>query len=522
MKDNFNLAKAVWQHSQKTPDAVAIVYQGQSLSYAQFADRARRVAQRLAQSPDGSNRANKPIKVGVLASRGMDAAVAILGACWAGAAFVPMGLKLPPDKILAIMAACEFSALIVDNEGDKLLTDEVLAACPTLVIRVGPEAWTDVLADPLAFHFQEPAPMNADDLAYVIFTSGTTGAPKGVMIAAGSVRNYIQTVAQKLNLQSTDRALETCEITFDVSVHNMFATWQVGATVFILPANLVMNAVKFAQAEQLTVWNSVPSLVGLLQQIKVLAPGGLPALRLSVFGGEALPQSAARQWQEVAPNSAIVNLYGPTEATVFCLVKVFAPNAPITSGRGFVSIGSPLGGCEAMVVDAAGKELPDGTPGELVIGGVQLAQGYLGAPELSAKKFPVFNEKRWYLTGDSAIRDAAGEFHFLGRMDNQIKVSGYRIELEEIDIALRLVSGRDLVGAVAWPIVDGVVKGIVGFIAGAAMDDAELISGLKQALQPYMVPQRVIALAHMPLNASGKVDRKALTELLKETVAVSV
>ena len=366
MQNNFNLAQAVWWHSQTTPDAVAVVHQGQSLSYAQFAGRAIAVAQRLALSPDWPNRAIKPFKVGVLACRGTDAAVAILGACWAGTAYVPLGLKLPKDKLLAILAACEFSAIIVDAEGAKLLTDSVLAACPKLLIRVDLEASPQALAQQKPVNFQEPVQVNADDLSYVIFTSGTTGAPKGVMIAAGSVRNYIQTVAQKLNLQATDRALETCEITFDVSVHNMFATWQVGAAVYILPANLVMNAVKFAQTEHLTVWNSVPSLVGMLQQIKVLEAGSLPELRLSVFGGEALPESAALQWQQVAPNSEIVNLYGPTEATVFCLAKVFARNEPITCGRGFVSIGTPLGGCEAMVVDGTGKELTDGVPGELV------------------------------------------------------------------------------------------------------------------------------------------------------------
>jgi acyl-coenzyme A synthetase/AMP-(fatty) acid ligase len=168
-----------------------------------------------------------------------------------------------------------------------------------------------------------------------------------------------------------------------------------------------------------------------------------------------------------------------------------------------------------MVVDAVGKEVSDGQPGELAIAGTQLAQGYIGQPELTAQKFPVFNAKRWYLTGDYAVKDPSGVFHCLGRIDNQVKISGYRIELEEIDAALRLVSGRDLVGTVAWPVVDGVAKGIVGFIAGSEMDHAELIIGLKQKLPPYMAPHRVIGLDHMPLNASGKVDRKALTEILK-------
>jgi acyl-coenzyme A synthetase/AMP-(fatty) acid ligase len=169
-----------------------------------------------------------------------------------------------------------------------------------------------------------------------------------------------------------------------------------------------------------------------------------------------------------------------------------------------------------MVVDAVGNEVADGSPGELAIAGAQLAQGYIGQPELTTQKFPIFNEKRWYLTGDYAVKDPSGVFHCLGRIDNQVKISGYRIELEEIDAALRLVSGRDLVGAVAWPVIDGVAKGVVGFIAGTSMDSGELVLSLKQKLQPYMVPQRVIALDHMPLNSSGKVDRKALTKMLTE------
>ena len=523
MKDNFNLAKSVWWHSQTTPDAVAIVHQGQSLSYSQFAKRAREIAQRLAQSPNWQKSDTRPVKVGILASRGMDAAVAILGTCWVGAAYVPIGLKLPQDKILAILSACEFSAIIVDNEGDKLLTDTVLAACPKLLIRVDQlgtsdediESPSETVVQSQNLTFSEPVQVQSDDLAYVIFTSGTTGAPKGVMISAGSVRNYVQTVVDKLELHATDRALETCEISFDFSVHNMFATWQAGAALYILPATLVMNAVKFARTAKLTVWNSVPSLLGMLQQLKVLQPGCLPDLRITVLGGEALPESTARLWQEVAPNTEIFNLYGPTEATVFCLAQVFSRQAPITSGRDFVCIGTALDGSDAMVVDAVGKEVSDGQPGELAIAGTQLAQGYIGQPELTAQKFPVFNAKRWYLTGDYAVKDPSGVFHCLGRIDNQVKISGYRIELEEIDAALRLVSGRDLVGTVAWPVVDGVAKGIVGFIAGSEMDHAELIIGLKQKLPPYMAPHRVIGLDHMPLNASGKVDRKALTEILK-------
>lgn len=515
MVDDFNLASAVWLYSRVTPEATAIAYKNQSLSYEQYACRARYLAERLARSPFWQERPVKPLKVGILASRGIDACVAMLGACWAGAAYVPIGLKLPQDRILAILAACELTAIIADAEGAKLLTDAVLAACPPILIRADQVLAANNIDQPLTGNLSEPVQVAADDLAYVIFTSGTTGVPKGVMISAGSAQSYVKTIVETLGLQATDRALETCELSFDFSVHNMFATWQAGAALHILPATLVMNAVKFARNAKLTVWNSVPSLAGMLQQIKALQPGCLPNLRISVFGGEALPQTAALQWQDAAPNAKIFNLYGPTEATVFCLAQVFSCDAAITASRDFVAIGTPLGGCQAIVVDSEGAEVSDGMTGELAIGGVQLAQGYLGQPQLTTQKFPVLNGKRWYLTGDFAVRDLSGVFHCLGRIDNQIKVSGYRIELEEIDAALRQVSGRDLVGTVAWPVADGAPKGIVGFVAGSPIDPAELTFALKQKLPPYMVPNRVIALEIIPLNSSGKVDRRALAELLK-------
>jgi D-alanine--poly(phosphoribitol) ligase subunit 1 len=302
--------------------------------------------------------------------------------------------------------------------------------------------------------------------------------------------------------------LETCELSFDFSVHNMFSTWEAGASLHILPATMVMNAVKFAQNSGLTVWNSVPSLAGMLRQVKALKPDSLANLRLTIFGGEQLPAGAVTAWQEAAPNATIFNLYGPTEATVFCLAQ--STPLPLTPGRDVVAIGTPLAGNDAAIFDENGQPITDGTPGELAIAGIQLATGYLGTPDLTAKRFPTHDGKRWYLTGDLAQRDDSGTFHCLGRIDNQVKVLGYRVELEEIDAHLRLVSGADVVGSIAWPLVDGMARAIVCFVGATTIDEAAIIADLKARIPPYMVPNRVIALASMPLNQSGKVDRHAL------------
>jgi acyl-coenzyme A synthetase/AMP-(fatty) acid ligase len=230
-----------------------------------------------------------------------------------------------------------------------------------------------------------------------------------------------------------------------------------------------------------------------------------------------LPAGVVAAWQAAAPNSAIFNLYGPTEATVFCLAQ--SGDLPLTPGRDVVAIGRPLPGSEAAVLDPQGRPVADGTPGELAIAGLQLAAGYLGAPTLTAARFPDYDGQRWYLTGDQAIRDASGTFHCLGRIDNQVKIHGYRVELEEIDAHLRIVTGAAVVGSVAWPCVDGTPRGIVSIIGAGSADSEQIIAALKQRIPAYMVPSRVIAQENLPLNQSGKVDRKALLAWLDREAA---
>lgn len=529
MYDNNNLATPIHRHALSRAQAPAVVCQGRSLSYGQLAARAAHLAQTLRTAPAWPRDPAAPPRIGILASRSVEACVALLGACWAGATYVPLGLKQPEDRLLALLGQCDLAAVVCDDAGARLLSARLRAACPPLLVHVGlqplPQPHADVLVlagdlpsatDLPADGLPPPVPMKAEDTAYIIFTSGTTGTPKGVMISCAAARHYLATITRHLGLRADDRALETCELSFDFSVHNMFSTWEAGAALHILPATLVMNAVKYARTAGLTVWNSVPSLAGMLRQIKALAPDSLAGLRVTVFGGEQLPAGVVEAWSAAAPGATLFNLYGPTEATVFCLAQTVRPPLPLTPGRDVVAIGQPLPGNTARVVDGEGNELPDGTPGELLIGGAQLALGYLGAPALTAARFPHRDGLRGYRTGDLALRDSAGNFHCLGRIDNQIKVQGYRVELEEIDAHLRSVSGVDVVGAIGWPVQDGTARGIVSFVGAEAIDAEAILGALKQRLPHYMLPGRVIALAQMPLNTSGKVDRKALHRLLDE------
>jgi acyl-coenzyme A synthetase/AMP-(fatty) acid ligase len=248
----------------------------------------------------------------------------------------------------------------------------------------------------------------------------------------------------------------------------------------------------------------------------MLKPGAFPSIRYSVFAGEALPYALAEAWQMAAPSSVVENLYGPTEATIYCIGATVGPQSPPTPGRDTVPSGLPLPGLDAAILDESLNFLSAGMEGQLAVSGGQIAQGYFNDPELTRQRFPFINGKTWYLTGDLARKDERGIFHHLGRIDNQVKVLGNRVELEEVEAHLREIVGTDLVAAVAWPITDGSATGIVAFHCSPGVSREAVRDGMKKRVPDYMIPKRVHLLDTLPLGSSGKIDRKALTRMLDD------
>jgi non-ribosomal peptide synthetase component F len=336
------------------------------------------------------------------------------------------------------------------------------------------------------------------------------------MISLGNVAHFLAAMQPRFNPVSTDRVSQISELTFDVSVFEMFIAWGCGASVEVIPPNQLMAPARFVQDRQLTVWSSVPSIAAFMKRMKMLKANAFPSLRYSVFAGEALPWSLAEAWQTAAPSSIVENLYGPTEATVYCLGATFGPDFPATAERGTVPSGYPLPGLEATILDDSYNFLPAGQEGQLAISGGQIASGYFNQPQLTQQRFPSIAGKTWYLTGDLARQDEHGIFHHLGRIDNQVKLLGQRVELEEIESHLRAISGSENVVAIPWPIQDGIVTGIVAFTSGIAKPPEELLEALRRILPPYMVPRQILQLDALPLNPSGKIDRMALARILDE------
>jgi amino acid adenylation domain-containing protein len=498
---NFNLAFPFHAQACDHPDRAALFVAGVTYSYGQLAELVARAAFSL-----GPART-----VGVLASRTLGAYVGVLGSSWCGATYIPLSPKLPAERLIHILKTIKPDALVVDDQGLSGLMPEVMAVAPPLILDLSGNL--DSLP---RSRLPEPMHSDADNLAYILFTSGTTGFPKGVMISLGNVAHFLAAMQPRFNPVSTDRVSQTSELTFDVSVFEMFIAWGCGASVEVIPPNQLMAPARFIQDRQLTVWSSVPSIAAFMRRMKMLKANAFPSLRYSVFAGEALPWSLAEAWQTAAPSSIVENLYGPTEATVYCLGATFGPGFPATAERGTVPSGYPLPGLEATILDDSYNFLPAGQEGQLAISGGQIASGYFNEPHLTQQRFRAIAGKTWYLTGDLARQDERGIFHHLGRIDNQVKLLGQRVELEEIESHLRAISGSENVVAIPWPIQDGIVTGIVAFTSGIAKPPEELLEALRRILPPYMVPRQILQLDALPLNPSGKIDRMALARILDE------
>jgi D-alanine--poly(phosphoribitol) ligase subunit 1 len=520
---NLNIAQPFYENSTRSPERLALHVDRRDLSYGELAALSERIAAWMDQKF-----ASEAKRVGILASRSWVAYAGLLGACWAGAAYIPLNPDWPEQRLLRILEGTELDALVVDDRGLKLLSAQVLNYGPKHILAPGrstsfslgvpPVAMTcagfDALPPSNPRHL--PKTLGADHLAYIMFTSGTTGLPKGVMISTGNVSSFLLAMQELYTFSSQDRVSQAYELTFDPSVLDMFPTWSAGASLHVVPAGQLVGPSHFIRERQLTCWFSVPSTLSFMRSMKMLTPGAFPSVRYSIFCGEPLPASSAEAWQMAAPNSVIDNLYGPTEATVVCMSQRCAEPLIVTEGRGTVAIGKPFSHMDAAILDSSLHFLPRQETGELALSGRQVAKGYFKDEQKTAARFPSIAGRVWYLTGDLAYQDAEGRFHHLGRIDNQVKVLGNRVELEDVEAHLREVCGVDSVAAVAWPITNGLAEGIVAFVAGSTRTTTEIREGMQRRVPKYMVPTRVRSLERLPLSASGKTDRKALALMLSE------
>jgi amino acid adenylation domain-containing protein len=512
----------------KFPQRPALEVANRVVSYSDLRQRAFQLAATLQKS----DLSNQPPLTAVFGYRSVTAFAGILAALLRGHGYVPLNRTFPPERTKLMLERSGCRALVVDEVSAAQLPGVLEGLSNKLLILMPDET------DPHEFATRWPqheiigtnglengngfAPVTSspDDIAYLLFTSGSTGMPKGVMVSHGNVRSYLEYIVPRYGICETDKCSQTFDLTFDLSVHDMFVTWEQGACLCCPSQKALIKPGGFIVDSNLTTWFSVPSTAVFMKKLSLLKPDMYPNLRLTLFCGEGLPVEIVKAWAEAAPNSAIENLYGPTEATIACAAYRWDRNGSAQETElGLVPIGEPFPHMESLILDENLVQVPLGTPGELLVSGPQVALGYWQDAEKTARSFvvPPGHAKTYYRTGDRVRLPADGKaLMYLGRVDNQIKVLGHRVELGEVEAALRQESGVDGVIAVGWPISPSGAGGIEAFLQTEYTDIPSLREKLTKRLPSYMVPRNIHLVGKMPLNSNGKFDRRALIQVLEE------
>lgn len=511
------------------PERPALELGDTVLTYRELMVRAASVARTLDRhAPDG------PRLTAVFGRRSVSAYVSVLAALGRGHAFVPLNPSFPAERTKRMLARSTARAVIVDASAAPQLEVVLEGQAPGMTVLLSEataaEQLTQLAAKFPEHRFLTPHDLHhgteldasaaiPDDIAYLLFTSGSTGEPKGVAVTHRNVTHFLDFMIDRYRVVESDRFSQTFDLTFDLSVFDMFMAWERGACLCVPTHQEKLLPAKYVQNRGITIWFSVPSTAVLMNRLRLLKPGAYPNLRWSLFCGEALPVEVVQAWAHAAPNSTIENLYGPTELTIACtLYRWDAERSAAQCEQGVVPIGEPYPEMRVLVVTPELLEVEPGEAGELLMTGPQLTPGYWNDPARTARAFiqPPGHAETYYRTGDLVRRplSTADPIVYLGRIDNQIKIQGYRVELGEVESALRRAARVDAAVAVGWPMTASGADSIVGFVAGSKVDEDAIVTALRSQLPSYMQVSRVISVDEFPLNANGKIDRGTLRAML--------
>ena len=484
---------------EKTPTAVAVEFEETKLTYRELNDRANQLAHYLRSAGVGAD-----VLVGVCIERSAELVVALLGILKAGAAYLPLETEYPAERLQFILNDSATPILITQKSlSDKLRTDA------RIVFLDDEEIASQSRGNP-GFS------VSPDNLVYAIYTSGSTGKPKGTLITHRGLSNYLNWAIQSYPVAEGKGAPVHSSIAFDLTVTGLFTPLLVGRTAYVLKESQgvqsLISALKTGPGFSLI--KITPAHLELLSH-ELTRDEAARCASAFIIGGEALTADNIKFWQESAPDTLLVNEYGPTETVVGCCVYT----AGKEDKRGSIPIGRPIANMRLYVLSSQIQPQPVGVPGELYIGGPGLARGYLNRSDLTAQAFvpdPFSRSggERLYRTGDLARYRADGKLEYLGRIDNQVKVSGFRIELEEIETVMRAHNAVENVAVVAR---QGKLLAYVVVTPEARTDEAKLWSELrgfiKTTLPEYMSPGVFVALDSLPVTPNGKVDRRALASV---------
>jgi amino acid adenylation domain-containing protein len=483
------------QHVNKSPNSTSVVYENQSLSFQELDEKSNQLANYLIElgvKPDSL--------VAICMERSLEMMVGILGILKANAAYVPIDPDYPQQRIEYMLDDCKASIILSHSE--------VKISLPNNVINLDTD-WKHINQQAKTKPASAPKP---NHLAYVIYTSGSTGHPKGVMNEHSGLLNRLCWAQDYFKLTPKDKVLQKTTYSFDVSVWELLWPLISGAQlVFAKPGGHKDNVYlkEVIEKEQITMLHFVPSMLEVF--LSDLPKEACPSLKQVLCSGEALKPSQVQLFGQKLPQSKLFNLYGPTEAAIDVTCWEVEPNTET------VPIGKPVANTQIYILNQQNQPVPIGVAGEIHIGGVQVARGYLNKAELTSEKFipnPYSKTKteRLYKTGDLGKWTEDGTIEYLGRLDDQVKIRGYRIELGEIETAIEQIKEIKQSAVLAKDDAQGNKRLVAYVVARKAFDKSKAMAELQQKLPEYMVPQIWVELKELPLTPNGKTDRKALPE----------
>jgi amino acid adenylation domain-containing protein len=515
------LVEAFQTHAKIAPDRPALLTDGDTASYSVLNKLSNQIARLIVRYTDGKNS-----PCGLFAGRSLPGFAAILASFKSGAFYAPF-----PDKDFSNNHQQAFDQLhpalcLADRHGLASLTKALTETSrPHVVLLLDldqipteyslPERNQVISCREIAAQLDTSMarPTAKSSLAYLMFTSGSSGKPKGVPVTHANLESYLEAFMACYPILPDDRCSQLFDLTFDLSVHDYAVTWCSGASLHVPNGGKILTVADMVRDNRITVWFSVPSVISLLHRFGQLGENHFPSLRLAAFCGESLPAELAEKFQLAGPKATVLNLYGPSEATIACTHHIYQ-----TTDGDQVPIGVPFGGQQAIILDQADIEVPPGTVGELCLSGPQIIAGYWKNEMETARHF--FDHARdghglqkFYRTGDLACFDTKLGLMFHGRKDDQIKLRGYRIELGAVDAVLRKATGKQVL-TIPWPVdAHGYPSGLVAYCEGLVDGKRDLLKKCANLLPGYMLPRSIHSIVSLPLNANGKLDRKALLKL---------
>lgn len=521
----MTFSQRLYQKIKSLKNEIAISQGEQSITYEILNETSQKVSRLF-----NDNNLSRS-RVGIVGQRNFSVYFGILGSIYSSCTYVPINEKYTEDRIIKIIKESKISILIGNKKSIATIKGAINATDIKFILLPEDELSNDIdilpnhinyfwKSDLLSCKPIPPKEVSPSHLLYILFTSGSTGNPKGVMITDNNLEVFINNISKFYKLPIGYRASQTFDLGFDLSVVDTFFTWINGGELCILNQSELIMPFDYIKRENINFWFSVPTLASFIHKMDYLKFNSFPDLKYSLFCGESLPKGLTDAWQGAAPNSSIENYYGPTEATVSISRFLYKEELKNRSfNNDILPIGKIFDDHSFAIVDKNFNKLKKGYKGQLIIKGKQLAKGYINDIEKTKsvfKKMPWdLSNEIWYLTGDIAFINEFDEIEYIGRIDHQLKIAGRRVETGEIEAAI-LKSNliKDII-IVPKKDLDGSIKSLIGFTTSNISNETKnnINKNALKYIEKLFIPSRIIVIEKMPQNSSGKTDRKKLFDI---------